>query len=134
MEGDYNVLIPLQSARALNGSFLQEVVTADVLIGTANSYLYRIILGERGTIQELGTKRSAKTPILSNIVYNYSAFDQPVTITAPADAVPADTTTPAPNPTNPLASIAQLSGLGPADGYSVKALERIFAPGFVAAP
>ena len=132
--GDYNILVPQQTTRALGGAFSQEVVTADAYIGTTNTYLSRVTLEERGTIQDLNDRTHQKTPILSNIVYNYSAFDRPVTITAPEGAVPADTDTPSPDPLGPLASIAASFGLDGSDPYGVKAIALLFAPGLIAAP
>jgi len=130
----YNIFLPRQTPRALDGSLAQEVVTADAFIGTANNYLYRVILEERGDIQELGTRRSDKTPLLSNVVYNYSAFDQPVTITAPAGAVPADRSTPNPNPTNPLGTIAGSVGLDPDDPLNARVAALVFGPGLLIEP
>lgn len=111
--GRYNLLQPIITPNIFSGVLIEESLAAEALIGTANMYLYRLSLDETGTITELGDNVNPPITIDSKLVYTYSDFDQPVTITAPEGAVPApnDFTigATAPHASTPLARVTQLS-------------------------
>lgn len=131
-QGNYNVLLPLLSQQAFSGSFIQETVTADIFISAADNYLYRAIVQEQGTSQKLGMGQSVPQPLSSKTSYNYSAFNQPVTITAPEGAVPASDGTPPLDPRNPLGSVARIAQL--ANPLADKLMALIFLPTLVTRP
>ena len=117
--GPYNVLLPIISPRTFSGVLIEEILSAEALIGAANNYLYRLSVEETGTITELSDRPNPPSTIASKLAYTYGNFDQPVTITAPAGAVPAPEDfirgTPDRGNTSLLARAAQFATLGGAE-------------------
>jgi hypothetical protein len=85
---DYNLLTPAIIQGQLGGILVEETFTTEVYIGIDDGYLYRQTGMEDGTMTGLGSTAQSPAPASSKAIYDYSNFDQPVTITAPAGAVP----------------------------------------------
>lgn len=127
--GDFNALIPSLTRNAFTGSLLEEVLTSESFIGAENRYLFRTVTTEQGIATRLGGATSSPQPISSRLVYEYSAFDQPITITPPPGAVPADE-----NPTRPplpsvLASVGAIPNVTLSDRpLAVAVAQRLLLP------
>ena len=131
--GPYNVLIPIVNARTIAGTLLQETLTDDVLIGTANRYLYRLQGHEEGTIATFGAGADDVGPVRSDTTYTYSNFDQPVTITAPEGAVPAQSGAPRSLTVGAAGTILERAVALPPDGGAEFAA-RLLLPTAVSLP
>ncbi|HEY8599165.1 MAG TPA: hypothetical protein VIL85_12085 [Thermomicrobiales bacterium] len=117
--GPYNVLLPILSPRTFSGVFIEDTLSVEAFIGATNNYLYRLNVDEMGTITELSDRPNPPATITSKLTYTYSDFDQPVTITAPAGAVPAQTSVTRAGldqgTTSPLARAAQFTSASGAE-------------------
>lgn len=133
--GDYNLLTPAIIQGEFGGFLVEETLTTEVFIGAADGYLYRQIGQEDGTMTGLGATADPPTPTSSKAIYNYSDFDQPVTIVAPAGAVPVGG---GGGGTPPLTSagtadlLARLAQFG--RPFTAEALARLLLPGWLPQP
>lgn len=87
-------LLPSFSRTGAEATYIEQAGAANLFIGVANSFLYRLALDTTGTITQLrGESGPVEAPVslTIGIVLGFSNFNAPVEITAPANAVPART-------------------------------------------
>lgn len=127
---DFNLLTVGLIGREFGGILLEETLTVEAWIGAADRFLYRQSIVEAGKVTGLGSTAEPPSPVASETIYRYSNVNQPVTIVAPAGAVPAAAAPPGlatlPGGTAPdLIARALLTGLP----FTPEALAQRLLPG-----
>jgi hypothetical protein len=133
--GDYNLLTPAIIQGEFGGFLVEETLTTEAFIGLNDGYLYRQTGQEEGTMTGLGATADPPMPTSSKAIYDYSNFDQPVTITAPEGAVPAGGGgggAPPLTSADTAALIARMTQFGPP--FTAEGLARLLIPAWLPQP